>query len=124
MVVTYSHTAVPRANRQSKAPNSDDRHLALPVTGNISRAGQINPSIGNLLSMEGNMIDALFNVAVFATLGALSGSVRGRMSELMLTKVARISPCPLVFLEMVTLAGLEPAGFLGGADARSSLRRP
>jgi hypothetical protein len=30
--------------------------------------GQINPSKGNLLSMEGNMIDALFNVAVFAAL--------------------------------------------------------
>jgi hypothetical protein len=29
---------------------------------------QINPSKGNLLSMEGNMIDALFNVAVFAAL--------------------------------------------------------
>ena len=28
----------------------------------------INPSKGNLLSMEGNMIDALFNVAVFAAL--------------------------------------------------------
>jgi hypothetical protein len=35
--------------------------------GNISRLGQINPS--KVLSMEGNMIDALFNVAVFATLG-------------------------------------------------------
>jgi hypothetical protein len=29
----------------------------------------INPSKGNLLPMEGNMIDALFNVAVFAALG-------------------------------------------------------
>jgi len=29
--------------------------------------GQINPSTGNLLSVEGAMIDALFNVAVFAT---------------------------------------------------------
>jgi len=30
--------------------------------------GQINPSKGNLLSVEGAMIDTLFNVAVFATL--------------------------------------------------------
>jgi hypothetical protein len=30
---------------------------------------QINPSKGNLLSVEGAMIDALFNVAVFAALG-------------------------------------------------------
>jgi len=33
--------------------------------------------------VEGAMIDALFNVAIFAALGlcALSGSVRGRISE-------------------------------------------
>ena len=30
--------------------------------------GQINPSKGNLLSVEGAMIDALFNLAVFAAL--------------------------------------------------------
>ena len=30
---------------------------------------QINPSKGNLLLVEGAMIDALFNVAVFAALG-------------------------------------------------------
>ena len=48
------------------APNCDVRHL--PVTGNISRLRQIKPSKGNLLSVEGAMIDALFNVAVFATL--------------------------------------------------------
>jgi len=29
---------------------------------------QINPSKGNVLSMEGDMIDALFNVAIFAAL--------------------------------------------------------
>jgi hypothetical protein len=29
---------------------------------------EINPSKGNLLSVEGAMIDALFNVAIFATL--------------------------------------------------------
>jgi len=51
------------------APNCDVRHLVLPVTGNISRLRQINPSKGNLLSVEGAMIDALFNVAVFAMLG-------------------------------------------------------
>ena len=43
------------------------------VTGAVSdweylSPQQINPSKGNLLSMEGNMIDALFNVAVFAAL--------------------------------------------------------
>jgi hypothetical protein len=52
---------------QSKAPNCDDRHFALPATGNISHLGQINPSRG-ILSVEGNMIDALFDVAVFAML--------------------------------------------------------
>jgi hypothetical protein len=35
----------------------------------MSRPGQINPSKGNLLSVEGAMVDALFNIAVFATLG-------------------------------------------------------
>jgi hypothetical protein len=35
----------------------------------MSEARQINPSKGNLLSVEGAMIDALFNVAVFAALG-------------------------------------------------------
>ncbi len=62
-----AHRAVPRAGRQSKAPNCDDRHLVLPVTGNISGVGQINPS-RDLISVEGAMIDALFNIAVFATL--------------------------------------------------------
>jgi hypothetical protein len=38
------------------------------ATGNISPIRQINPSKGNLLSVEGAMIDALFNVAIFATL--------------------------------------------------------
>jgi hypothetical protein len=40
------------------------------VTGASSHGEyqQINPSKGNLLSMEGNMNDALFNVAVFTTL--------------------------------------------------------
>jgi len=56
------------ASRQSKAPNCDGRHWQRPVTGNICHAGRINPSKGNLLSMEGNTIDALFDVAVFATL--------------------------------------------------------
>jgi hypothetical protein len=32
------------------------------------RVGTNQPSKGNLLSMEGNMIDALLNVAIFATL--------------------------------------------------------
>ena len=60
--------ATRRSICQSKAPNCDDRHFALPATGNISHLGQINPSKGNLLSVEGTMIDALFNVALFATL--------------------------------------------------------
>ena len=68
MAVTKIVFSLLGASRQSKAPNCDVRHLALPVTGNICRLGQINPSKGNLLSMEGNMIDALFNVAVFAAL--------------------------------------------------------
>ena len=50
-----------------KAPNRDDRHWRYQPLG-ISLLQQINPSKGNLLSMEGNMIDALFNVAVFAAL--------------------------------------------------------
>jgi hypothetical protein len=41
---------------------------------------QINPS--KVLSVEGAMIDALVNVAVFRWVSALSGSVRGRISEL------------------------------------------
>ena len=43
--------------------------LALLATGNIYGVRQINPSKGNLLSVEGAMIDALFNVAVFTALG-------------------------------------------------------
>jgi hypothetical protein len=43
--------------------------LALLATGNIYALRQINPSNGNLLSMEGKMIDGLFNVVVFAALG-------------------------------------------------------
>jgi len=43
------------------------------VTGVVSdweylSLGQINPSKGNLLSVEGAMIDAVLNVAVLATL--------------------------------------------------------
>jgi hypothetical protein len=57
------------ARHQLKAPTCDGRHWRCQRLGNISRLGQINPSKGNLLSMEGNMIDALFNVAVFAALG-------------------------------------------------------
>ena len=40
------------------------------VTGVASDwgAGEINPSKGNLLSVEGAMIDAVSNVAVFAAL--------------------------------------------------------
>ena len=56
------------ASRQSKAPNCDDRHWRCQRRGNISRSGQINPSKGNVLSMEGVMLDALFNVAVLAML--------------------------------------------------------
>ena len=65
----YPNNRARRMGRQSKAPNCDDRHFALPVTGIISHLGQINPSKGNLLSVEGAMIDVLFNIAVFATLG-------------------------------------------------------
>ena len=56
------------ARHQLKAPTCDGRHWRCQRLGNISHARQINPSKGNLLSMEGNMIDALFNVAVFAAL--------------------------------------------------------
>jgi hypothetical protein len=38
------------------------------MTGNISGLRQINSSNGNLLSMEGSMIDVVMNVAVFAAL--------------------------------------------------------
>jgi hypothetical protein len=55
--------------RQSKEPNCDDRHFALPATGNTFVPRQINTSSGNLLSVEGSMIDAVVNVAIFATLG-------------------------------------------------------
>jgi len=59
-----SNGLVPQGGRQLRTPNCDDRHWRC-----ISYAGQINPSKGNLLSVEGTMIDALFNIAVFATLG-------------------------------------------------------
>jgi hypothetical protein len=42
---------------------------SLLAPGNICRLGQINPSKDNILFVEGAMIDALLNVAVFATLG-------------------------------------------------------
>jgi hypothetical protein len=38
------------------------------MTGNIPQVRQINSSNDNLLSMEGSMIDAVMNVAVFAAL--------------------------------------------------------
>jgi hypothetical protein len=38
------------------------------TTKNISVLRRISYSNGNLLSVEGAMIDALFNVAIFATL--------------------------------------------------------
>jgi len=68
MAVTKIVFSLLGASHQSKAPNCDDRHWHCPATGNISRPGQINPSKGNLVSVEGAMIDALFNVAVFAML--------------------------------------------------------
>jgi hypothetical protein len=64
----HSVEAHAKVSRQSKAPNCDDRHLVLPMTGNIYRPREINSSNGNLLSMEGSMIDAVMNVAVFAAL--------------------------------------------------------
>jgi hypothetical protein len=59
---------LPIVGCQSKAPNCDGRHWRCQATGNMCRPQQINPSKGNLLSMEGNMIDALLNVAIFAAL--------------------------------------------------------
>jgi len=49
------------------------RQTVIIVTGATSHREylsreQMNPSKGNLVSMKGNMIDTLFNVAVFATL--------------------------------------------------------
>jgi hypothetical protein len=38
------------------------------ATGNISGLRQINTSSGNLLSVEGNMIDAVLSISVFAAL--------------------------------------------------------
>jgi hypothetical protein len=57
------------ARHHSKAPTCDGRHWRCQRLGNISDARQINPSKGNLLSVEGHMIDAVVNVAIFAALG-------------------------------------------------------
>ena len=50
-----------------KAPNCDDRHWCCQRPG-ICEAWDDLSLKRNLLSMEGNMIDALFNVAIFTTL--------------------------------------------------------
>jgi len=51
-----------------KAPNCDDRHWRYQRLGISPGRNRSIPQKGNLLSMEGNMFDALFNVAVFAAL--------------------------------------------------------
>ena len=52
------------------------------VTGSASDWEYVSLAAINLLSMEGRMIDALFNVAAFATLVlCIVGSVHGRVSE-------------------------------------------
>ena len=68
MVVTSllereSLRAVPPAGSQSKAPNCDDHDWRCRRLG-------ISPTTTNQsLKMEGNMIDAVLNVAIFAMLG-------------------------------------------------------
>src|SRR6516165_9846786 len=83
-----------KVSRQSKAPNCDDRHWRYQRPGISAAHNRSIPQKGNLLSMEGNMIDALFNVAVFAALVlCIVGFSAGRISELMLNKGDRIA-CP------------------------------
>jgi len=53
--------------RQAKAPNCDDRHLRCQRPG-IIRAYDNQYLKCNLLSVEGSMIDAVVNVAIFAAL--------------------------------------------------------
>jgi hypothetical protein len=53
--------------RQAKAPNCDDRHLRRQRPG-IFRPQDNQYLKCNLLSVEGSMIDAVVNVAIFAAL--------------------------------------------------------